>query len=152
MTTATLTDADLATISSSLESAAARRVISMGGRHVRCRPVPHRIDDRRRAHRSRVGVDPNIEIVFIDTQYHFAETLDGRRVRSVTTRTWRILSPIVSLTTCGAPTPDGAAMPARSSRSTSARRQAGVDERPPRVDDDRAERAEPIVARRHAGS
>ena len=48
----------------------------VGGRHLRAAPQPHRLDDRRRAHRPGREGRPGIEVVFIDTGYHFPETLE----------------------------------------------------------------------------
>ena len=65
-----------------------------------------------------VQVAPEIEVVFLDTQYHFAETLwYVEESASGTASTCRSCSPRSRRTTAGSRTPTGAARSARSSRS-----------------------------------
>ena len=62
-------------------------------------------------------VHPSIEVVFLDTQYHFPETLaTADRVKKRYKLELRGSRPIVIPTTCGAPTPTRVAMRARCSR------------------------------------
>ena len=80
--TLTLTDADLAGVSGG--SRAPRPRTSSRGRSTRsATPLPHDVADRRRARSTcRHGSRPAIEVVFLDTQYHFPETLDHARGRA----------------------------------------------------------------------
>ena len=63
-------------------------------------------------------VHPSIEVVFLDTQYHFPETLDDCRAgeEALQAAAPRADGPTVSPTTSGAPTPTRAATRARCSR------------------------------------
>ncbi len=94
MTTATLTDADLATISSNLESAPASEIVAwavdtFGDGLCLAASMADAvlIDVATRVH-------PSIEVVFLDTQYHFPETLaTADRVKKRYKLELRVLTP-----------------------------------------------------------
>ena len=94
MTTATLTDADLATISSNLESATASEIVAwavdtFGDGLCLAASMADAvlIDVATRVH-------PSIEVVFLDTQYHFPETLaTADRVKKRYKLELRVLTP-----------------------------------------------------------
>ena len=69
-----------------LEDAQRRGDRPLGGRHVR-RPVRrHRVDGRRRAVAPRRSGVPGVNVLFLDTGYHFAETIGTRDAVAATTR------------------------------------------------------------------
>jgi phosphoadenosine phosphosulfate reductase len=94
MTTATLTDADLASISSSLESAPASEIVAwavdtFGDGLCLAASMADAvlIDVATRVH-------PTIEVVFLDTQYHFPETLaTAKRVEKRYRLELKVLTP-----------------------------------------------------------
>ncbi len=94
MTTATLTDADLAAISSNLESAPASEIVAWAVDNFGdglCLAASMAdavlIDVATRVH-------PGIEVVFLDTQYHFPETLaTADRVKKRYKLELRVLTP-----------------------------------------------------------
>ena len=94
MTTATLTDADLAAISSNLESATASEIVAwavdtFGDGLCLAASMADAvlIDVATRVH-------PSIEVVFLDTQYHFPETLaTADRVKKRYKLELRVLTP-----------------------------------------------------------
>ncbi len=94
MTTATLTDADLASISSSFESASASEIVAwavdtFGDGLCLAASMADAvlIDVATRVH-------PSIEVVFLDTQYHFPETLaTAKRVEKRYKLELRVLTP-----------------------------------------------------------